>query len=156
MPQNRVAMRKIREILRLAWACGQTRHSTANSCGIGKTTVTDTLYRASAAGLSYPLPSDLDDEQLEHLLYPVHPRAITSRTPPDWASLHNELLSHKNLTLMLLWQGVQGARTLRLLVQSVLRPVPLLAGEARPLHASGTPCWREDVRGLLRSDGSHC
>lgn len=105
MPQNRVIMRKIREILRLAWSCNQTRQSISDSIGVGKTTVTDTLYRASAAGLSYPLPADLDDERLECLLYPQHPRAITSRrTPPDWASLHNELLSHKNLTLMLLWQ----------------------------------------------------
>ena len=105
MPQNRVTMRKIREILRLAWSCNQTRQSISDSCSIGKTTVTDTLYRASAAGLSYPLPADLDDERLERLLYPQHPRAVTSRrTPPDWASLHNELLSHKNLTLMLLWQ----------------------------------------------------
>ena len=105
MPQNRVTMRKIREILRLAWSCNQTRQSISDSCSIGKTTVTDTLYRASAAGLSYPLPADLDDERLERLLYPQHPRAITSRrTPPDWSSLHNELLSHKNLTLMLLWQ----------------------------------------------------
>ena len=105
MPQNRVTMRKIREILRLAWSCGQTRQAIADSCSIGKTTVSDTLYRATAAGLSYPLPTDLDDEGLERLLYPQHPRAITSRrTPPDWASLHNELLSHKNLTLMLLWQ----------------------------------------------------
>jgi transposase len=105
MPQNRVAMRKIREILRLAWSCSQTRQSISDSCGLGKTTVTDTLYRASAAGLSWPLSPDLDDERLERLLYPVHPRAITSRrTPPDWSTLHNELLSHKNLTLMLLWQ----------------------------------------------------
>ena len=105
MPQNRVTMRKIREILRLAWSCKQTRQSISDSCGIGKTIVTDTLYRASAAGLSYPLPADLDDERLERLLYPQHPRAITSRrTPPDWTFLHNELLSHKNLTLMLLWQ----------------------------------------------------
>ena len=105
MSQNRVAMRKIREILRLAWSCKQTKQSISDSCGIGKTTVTDTLYRASAAGLSYPLPADLDDERLERLLYPQHPRTITSkRTLPDWSSLHNELLSHKNLTLMLLWQ----------------------------------------------------
>jgi hypothetical protein len=79
MPQNRVTMRKIREILRLAWSYGQTRQSIAASCGMGKTTVTDTLYRASAAGQSWPLPSDLDDERLESLLYPVHPRAITCR-----------------------------------------------------------------------------
>jgi len=105
MPQKRVAMRKIREILRLAWSCGQTRRAIATSCGLGKTTVIDTLCRASAAGLSWPLPPDLDDEQLESLLYPVSPKSKTCRrAPPDWASLHNELLSHKHLTLMLLWQ----------------------------------------------------
>jgi hypothetical protein len=102
MPQNRVAMRKIREILRLAWSCGQTRRSIAVSCGIGKTTVIDTLRRASAAGLSWPLPSDLVDERLEVLLYPVHPRTIACRrTPPDWAFLHSELLSHNPHSLSL-------------------------------------------------------
>jgi hypothetical protein len=91
MPQNRVAMRKIREILRLAWACGQSRNAIAATCGIGKTTVTDTLCRASAASLSWPLSPDLDDERLETLLYPIHHRAATTkRTPPDWAYLHNE------------------------------------------------------------------
>jgi hypothetical protein len=34
MPQNRVTMRKIREILRLAWSCKQTRQSISDSCGI--------------------------------------------------------------------------------------------------------------------------
>ena len=67
MPQERVTMRKIREILRLTWSCNQSRQAIATSCGIGKTTVTDTLYRASAAKLSWPLPFALDDEGLEAL-----------------------------------------------------------------------------------------
>lgn len=50
MPQNRVAMRKIREILRLAWSCNQTRQSISDSCVIGKTTVTDTLYGPQQTG----------------------------------------------------------------------------------------------------------
>ena len=45
----------------------KTCHSV--SCGVGKTTVIDTLCRASAAKLHWPLPADLDDEQLECLLY---------------------------------------------------------------------------------------
>ena len=55
MPQERVTMRKIREILRLAWSCGQSRKAIAVSCGLGKTTVTDTVARATAAGLSWSL-----------------------------------------------------------------------------------------------------
>jgi transposase len=104
MPQERVTMRKIREILRLAWSCGQSRKSISVGVGVGKTTVTDTIARANAAGLCWPL-SDLDDEALERLLYPpvLHPRR--RQVPlPDWNAIHNELATHKNLTLMLLWQ----------------------------------------------------
>lgn len=104
MPQERVTMRKIREMLRLAWACGQSRQSIATSCGVAKTTVTKTIARARAAGLSWPLPS-LGDEALERLLYPIVPHHSVRALPqPDWPFLHDELVSRKNLTLMLLWQ----------------------------------------------------
>ena len=105
MPQKRVTMRKVREILRLAWALGQSRRNIARSCTVGKSTVDDTLTRAAAAGLSWPLPSSLDDEKLEHLLYPPVARPVV-RTLflPDWPEMHRELRTHKHLTLMLLWQ----------------------------------------------------
>lgn len=105
MPKERVTMRKVREILRLVWSCGQSRAAAAKSCGVSKTAVTDTIRRASMAKLSWPLPGDLDDVVLESLLYP--PRncsPVFSRPQPDWHLLHNELTTHKNLTLMLLWQ----------------------------------------------------
>lgn len=105
MPQERVTMRKIRDILRLAWSCNQSRQTIATSCGIGKTTVTDTLYRASAAKLSWPLPFELDDEGLETLLYPIKPTSSLRKfIQPDWHALNSEFVAHKNLTLMLLWQ----------------------------------------------------
>lgn len=104
MPQQRVTMRKIREILRLAWACGQSRKAIAAQCGVGKTTVTDTIARATAAGLGWPLPP-LDDDVLERLLYPPVPLFTLRKAPlPDWSSLHRELITRKDLTLMLLWQ----------------------------------------------------
>lgn len=59
MPQKRVTMRKIREILRLAWANSQSRRAIARSCNVGKGTVDDTINRAIAAGLSWPLPAHL-------------------------------------------------------------------------------------------------
>jgi transposase-like protein len=52
MPRERVAMRKIREILRLVWSCNQSRRDTAKTCGVGKSTVDDMINRAIAAGLS--------------------------------------------------------------------------------------------------------
>ena len=104
MPQQRVTMRKIREILRLAWSCGQSRKAIAKQCGVGKTTVTFTIARATAAGLAWPLPP-LDDDALELRLYPPVPLFTPRKAPlPDWSSLHRELVTRKDLTLMLLWQ----------------------------------------------------
>ena len=70
MPRERVTMRKIREILRLVWSCNQSRRDTSRTCGVGKTTVNDTINRAIAAGFAWPLPADLDAEALERRLYP--------------------------------------------------------------------------------------
>ena len=70
MPRGRVAMRKTREILRLVWLRGQSRREAAKTCGVSKGAVDATVNRATAAGLSWPLPADLDDEALELRLYP--------------------------------------------------------------------------------------
>lgn len=103
MPRERVAMRKIREILRLVWGCNQSRRDTAKACGVGKSTVNDTINRAIAAGLSWPVA--MDDETLEKRLYPpLRPPSSRKLRQPDWQALHDELTGHKHLTLMLLWQ----------------------------------------------------
>lgn len=105
MPQKRVTMRNVREILRLAWVLGQSRRDIARSCSVGKSTVDDTITRATAIGLSWPLPASLDDEKLEHLLYPPTARPVVrTLSIPDWPALQKELRTHKNLTMMLLWQ----------------------------------------------------
>ena len=62
------------------------------------------LSRSRMAGLSWPLPAELDDAQLETLLYPP-PRAVASerRPAPDWAVVHREL-RRPNVTVALLWE----------------------------------------------------
>jgi transposase len=97
-------MRKTREILRLVWLCSQSRRDTATACGVCKSTVDATSNRASAAGLSWPLPVDFDDEALERRPYPpaVHP-AVRKLSQSDWQALHDELANNKKLSLMLLW-----------------------------------------------------
>jgi len=105
MPRERVPMRQIREILRLAWSCSQSRSAIAKCCGVGKTTVTDTLARAVAARLSWPLPPALSDDALENLLFPSrHSPPVRHRSEPDWLALHHQLIADKDLTIMLLWQ----------------------------------------------------
>ena len=104
MPAERVTMRKIKDILRLKWACGLSNRQVAASCGVARSTVAETLYRATAAGLSWPLPEDLDDAQLETRLYPAAPSPTSPpRAMPDWTTVHQEL-TRKGVTLALLWQ----------------------------------------------------
>lgn len=102
MTRERIPMRTIKEVLRLKWFCGLGRRAIAKSCGIAKSTVAEYVKRAEQAGLSWPLPEDLDDAALEHRLYPPVIILDTPRPLPAWADVHREL-ARKNVTLMLLW-----------------------------------------------------
>ena len=53
-------MRKIREVLRLK-AAGLNIREVAEGTSSARTTVYEYLVRAEAAGLSWPLPEDLDE-----------------------------------------------------------------------------------------------
>ena len=67
---RRLSMRKVREILRLKWGLGLGAREVARSCSVSHSTVNEVLSRARAAGLSWPLPDDLDEGTLEAKLYP--------------------------------------------------------------------------------------
>jgi transposase len=103
MPRPRIAMRKIREVLRLALGEGLSRRQVSAASGVPLTTVNDYLRRAAAAGLGWPLPGDADDAGLEQMLYrrPASP-AAAGRPLPDWRRVHAEL-RRKHVTLQLLW-----------------------------------------------------
>ncbi len=103
MAQERLTMRKIREVLRLKWGCGLSNRAIARSCSISHSTVGEYLRRAEEAGLSWPLPSDLDEERLSELLFPLTPDSNSRVIPcPDWSWIHAELRK-KSVTLRLLW-----------------------------------------------------
>jgi hypothetical protein len=91
MPQERLPMRKIRDVLRLK-AGGSSKRKIAASLGISPTAVGECVRRARRACLSWPLPASLDDETLESRLCP--PPAITfenMRPQPDSPTIHREL-----------------------------------------------------------------
>lgn len=97
-------MRKIRETLRLHHDSGLGQRPIARCLNISRTTVGDYLHRANMAGLSWPLPDSLTDQQLYSLLFPPAASVTPSDRPlPDCAYLHNEL-KRKGVTLMLLWE----------------------------------------------------
>ncbi|MDA8185826.1 MAG: hypothetical protein M0035_15605 [Actinomycetota bacterium] len=68
-PRPRSDMRKIREVLRLTFAMGLTRRQVADARHLAPSTVSDCIKRAQTAGLSWPLPAELDTAALEHRLF---------------------------------------------------------------------------------------
>src|SRR5262245_23459499 len=103
MPNMRLTMRKIREILRLSWNCKLSHRLVAISCSISRATIQDYIHRAKVAGLSWPLPDDLDDAKLEQLLFPKIAIAQTQRPEPDFNTI-SERLKRKGVTLGLEWE----------------------------------------------------
>ncbi|TVQ76050.1 MAG: IS21 family transposase [Flavobacteriales bacterium] len=98
-------MRKVKEILRLKHEMRLGNHVIAASVGVSSSTVSDCLRRARNAQISWPLQSDLDEEQLIQRLYPPSRQQITAENRGDlnWLQVHNEL-KRKGVTLQLLWQ----------------------------------------------------
>ncbi len=102
MAGKRLSMRKTREILRLKWEAGLSHREIARTCGVSLGSITDYLGRAKLAGLSWPLPVELDDGALETLLFPPTKGGRPSRPLPDMAWIHREL-KRPGVTLLLLW-----------------------------------------------------
>lgn len=97
-------MRKIRDVLRLTHALGMSRRLAGEATGIGKTAVGEYVRRAAVAGLSWPIPDEIDDVELERRLFPPTDTALcAARTEPDWSHIHAELKG-RGVTLALLWQ----------------------------------------------------
>lgn len=107
MPAERLSMRKIKEILRLKWACGLSDRKISMTCAVARPTVAEYVRRATAAGLFWPLPEELDDARLERMLFSSSLKVIEKPRPlPDWSVVHQEL-TRKGVTLFLLWEEYQ-------------------------------------------------
>ena len=104
MPAERLSMRQIRDVLRLCYAAKLPQRAVARSLGLSQGAVSGYLSRARAAGITWPLPEDLDDARLEALLFPPPCRTPADQRPmPDWAWVHHEL-RRPDVTLALLWE----------------------------------------------------
>jgi transposase len=103
-------MRRIKEILRLKLDLKLSDRQIARSCHVARSTVSEYIRRATEVGLSWPLPEDLDDGQLEDRLFEKTARiAGQIRPQPDFKTIHNELRRHKSVTMQLLWEEYKQA-----------------------------------------------
>jgi transposase len=104
MPAERISMRQVRDVLRLRYGAGISGREIGRRLGLSSSTVRETLRRAAAAGIGWPLSPDLTDTVLEDRLYGQaasrqgHRRIVE----PDWAMIHREL-KRKHVTLSILW-----------------------------------------------------
>jgi transposase len=104
MPTDRIAMRRVREMLRLTLDAGLPLSETARRMGIARSTLRAMVQRVERSGLPWPLPLDLSDTDLEARLYGEAgtKQGHRRRAEPDWAALNREL-KKKHVTLQILW-----------------------------------------------------
>lgn len=110
MPTERLSMRRIRQVLQLHFGAHASARVIAQEVGIGRSTVQDYLARATAAGLGWPLSSELTDEAVEQLLFPAPSNQLGARRhpEPDWAALVREM-KRPGVNLSILWEEYDGA-----------------------------------------------
>ena len=98
---RRTDVRTIRDILRHRHELGLTLEEVAAAVGVAKGTVSHTLKRAAAAGLTWPLSPDLEDSALNARLFPSRERR-SAHLQPAWNEIVESL------------QGKRGRRRARL------------------------------------------
>ncbi len=134
MPARKLSMRKIKEILRLSWGCQQSQRQVALQCGVSRPCVGEYLRRASDAGLSWPLPQELDDAQLDRLLFPPTPKLCADHRKHEPAGSKLDVF---------LYQGAKAER------KAWDAKLPELESNARQAQIALTD-WKDVVK-----DGAH-
>ena len=104
MPTERIAMRRVREILRLSRDAGLATREVARRTGVALSTLREMFRRFERSGLAWPLPLNMADADLETRLYGEAgtKQGHRRRVEPDWAALNREL-KRKHVTLQILW-----------------------------------------------------
>ena len=114
MAFSRVSMRKIREILRLHLQAGLKYRQIARSCSTTHATVGKYVEAAKQAGLDWPLPEELADD--ETLIARLFPDSVSATEPsrPDEASFGSGSNKHGAIQCCAMKAGMDYAESLRL------------------------------------------
>ncbi len=109
MSQERLSVRKIREILRLRLDEKRSQREVGRSVGVSPSVVHDCMARFRATGLGWPLGPEIDDGELERRMYgTARPDGAGPFAEPDFQYVHREL-RRKGVTRYLLWQEYRQA-----------------------------------------------
>lgn len=109
MPQTRLPVKNILELLRLHYEESRSLRDIGRSIGRSPSVVHDCLVRFWASELSWPLPPEIGDDELERRMYTMTRESKRkSYAQPDMAYVHREL-RRKHMTIYLLWQEYKQA-----------------------------------------------
>ena len=103
-------MRHVREILQLSLDAGLSTRVVGERVGIGPTTVRETLRRFGWSELTWPVPAEMTDAELETRLYGISgvKPGRRKQPEPDWSVVAREL-KRKHVTLQVLWEEYYAA-----------------------------------------------
>jgi hypothetical protein len=89
MPQERLSVNKIKEILRLKYETQLSNQAISGACKVSNSTVGEYLKRAEVAEISWPL-GEIDEKELFQKLFPE--KAVSERKypVPDWKEVKKE------------------------------------------------------------------
>ncbi|HCU5990107.1 TPA: IS21 family transposase [Legionella pneumophila] len=96
-------MRKIQETLRKHYELNRSNREIGRSLNISPGTVSNYLYRARMAGISWPAALEMEEPELHERLFMPAKQPSQKRSLPDWEQVHAEFRK-KGMTLMLLWR----------------------------------------------------
>ncbi|MFB5191049.1 IS21 family transposase [Alicyclobacillus fastidiosus] len=95
-------MHKIHEVLRLYHQSQMSERAIASSLMLSRATIGKIIRRADEAGITWPLPDDMTESQLERALFPRPQGRPKNCFEPNWNEIHMEMRK-KGVTLQLLW-----------------------------------------------------
>ena len=100
---DKLSMRKISEILRQRFELKSSYRDIARSLNISISTVSDHLARLKTAGITWPLPAGISEEDLYNKIFLPVEINTRNRALPNWEEIYKELRK-KGVTLHLLWR----------------------------------------------------
>ena len=98
-------MRDVREVMRLHREGAVAMREVARMTGVARSTVRDMILRFERSGISWPVPPEISDAELEMRLYgPAGVKPGRRKLPePDWSIVAREM-KRKHVTLQVLWE----------------------------------------------------
>src|SRR5277367_4393934 len=112
MPTKRLTMRRIHRLMTLRFGAGATTRAISRELGISHSTVREYLPQIAAAGITWPLPAELSDGELEQRLCVNGGVRAGARhhVEPDWAVVAREL-KRPGVNLLILWEEYRASHS---------------------------------------------